>query len=101
MGIKSFFEQGLVEGETATSGAKSPDTPYTPPSGRMYVRTQGFGHSEPELRFLQRCGVRHKAAQFPYHEGIGWKLDELKQIVDLHDKFGFTLDMSAIPILIK
>ena len=28
----------------------------------MYVRTQGFGSTDAELRFLQRCGVRHKAA---------------------------------------
>lgn len=101
MAIESFFEQGLVEGEKTVSGPKSPDTPYTPPSGRMYVRTQGFGHTEPELRFLQRCGVRHKAAQFPYHDGIGWKLDELNEIVDIHNRFGFTLDMSAIPIYEK
>ena len=101
MAIESFFEQGLVEGEKSVSGPKSPDAPYTPPSGRMYVRTQGFGHTEPELRFLQRCGVRHKAAQFPYHDGIGWKLDELNEILDLHNSFGFTLDMSAIPIYEK
>ena len=42
----------------------------------MYVRTQSFGSTDAELRFLQRNGVRHEG-------------------------FGIALDMSSIPIYEK
>ena len=73
------YEKGLAAGEAAASAAG--DTAPTPKNGgRMYVRTQGFGSSDDELRFLQRCGVKHKAANFPFHPDSGWKLDELVQV---------------------
>ena len=91
------FEKGIAAAEAAASGAggvaqKSRNT------GRMYVRTQGFGSTDAELRFLQRCGVRHKAAIFPFHADCGWKLDELVQERERHEAFGLTLDMSSLPI---
>ena len=64
----------------------------------MYVRTQGFGSTDAELRFLQRCGVRHKAATFPFHPDRGWILDELIRERERHEVFGLTLDMSLLPI---
>lgn len=64
----------------------------------MYVRTQGFGSSDEELRFLQRNGVRHMAGRFPFHEGKGWDLDELLREKERLESFGMTLDMSALPI---
>ncbi|MEZ4729605.1 MAG: hypothetical protein R3E79_20950 [Caldilineaceae bacterium] len=91
------FEQGLAAGEAvaaAVGGAAS----TTQNGGRMYVRTQGFGSTDAELRFLQRCGVRHKAATFPFHPDVGWKLDELIQERERHEAFGLTLDMSLLPI---
>ena len=91
------LEQGLAAGEAAASAAGG-----TPPTsengGRMYVRTQGFGSTDAELRFLQRCGVRHKAATFPFHPDCGWKLDELIRERERHEAFGLTLDMSTLPI---
>ena len=91
------LEQGYAAGEAATAAAgytaqKSTD------GGRMYVRTQNFGMSDAELRFLQRCGVRHKAATFPFHPDRGWDLDELVQIRERHEAFGMALDMSSLPI---
>ncbi|MEZ4657401.1 MAG: hypothetical protein R2911_07500 [Caldilineaceae bacterium] len=64
--MKSFdpFEQGLAAGEAAASAAGGAAS-TAKNGGRMYVRTQGFGSTDAELRFLQRCGVRHKAATFP------------------------------------
>ena len=61
----------------------------------MYVRTQGFGSTDEELRFLQRCGVRHKAANFPFHPGRGWVLEELIQERERHEAFGLTLDSES------
>ena len=91
------FEKGLAAGEAAASAAGG--APKTPAKGeRMYVRTQGFGSTDEELRFLQRCGVRHKAATFPFHADCGWKLDELVQERERHESFGLTLDMSSLPI---
>ena len=60
------FEQGLAAGEAAASAAGDA-SPTSANGGRMYVRTQSFGSTDAELRFLQRCGVRHKAANFPFH----------------------------------
>ncbi|MCB0122449.1 MAG: hypothetical protein KDE58_09410, partial [Caldilineaceae bacterium] len=91
------FEQGLAAGETAAAAAGN-SSPTAANGGRMYVRTQGFGSTDAELRFLQRCGVRHKAATFPFHPGVGWKLDELLQERERHEAFGLTLDMSLLPI---
>ncbi|MCY3760464.1 MAG: hypothetical protein OXH50_04385, partial [Gemmatimonadetes bacterium] len=69
------LEQGLAAGEAAASAAGGAS--QSPANhGRMYVRTQSFGSTDAELRFLQRCGVRHKAADFPFHPGRGWDLDE-------------------------
>ena len=70
------FEKDLAAGEAAASGAGGASQ-TSENSGRMYVRTQGFGSTDAELRFLQRCGVRHKAATFPFHPDRGWILDEL------------------------
>ena len=67
-------------------------------SARMYVRTQNFGTTDSDLRFLQRCGVRHKAGIFPFHPGRGWELDDLLREKERYEAFGLTLDMSAIPI---
>ncbi len=62
------------------------------------MRTQSFGSTDAELRFLQRCGVRHKAVIFPFHPGRGWDLEELVQVRERHEAFGITLDMSSLPI---
>ena len=91
------FEKGLAAGEAAASAAGSA-SPTPASDGRMYVRTQGFGSSDEDLRFLQRCGVHHKAAVFPFHPDRGWDLDELVQERERHESFGLTLDMSALPI---
>ena len=94
------FEKGLAAGEAAASAAGSAGS--TPASdGRMYVRTQGFGSSDEDLRFLQRCGVHHKAAVFPFHPDRGWDLDELVRERERHESFGLTLDMSSLPIYEK
>lgn len=91
------FEKGLEAGEAAASAAGNKSTPGRN-SGRMYVRTQGFGSTDAELRFLQRCGVKHKAAVFPFHPDSGWKLEELIQVREQHESFGISLDMSLLPI---
>jgi len=70
------FEAGLADGEAAASAAGGGSGTSTT-GERMYVRTQSFGSSDAELRFLQRCGVRHKAANFPFHADRGWDLDVL------------------------
>ena len=94
------FENGLAAGEAAASAAGGASQ-TSAHGGRMYVRTQGFGSTDAELRFLQRCGVRHKAAIFPFHPECGWKLDELIREREHHEAFGLTLDMSALPIYQK
>ena len=94
------FEKGLADGETAGS-ADLETSNGSANSRRMYVRTQGFGSSDAELRFLQRCGVHHKAASFPFHPDRGWDLDDLLREREHHEAFGLTLDMSAIPIYEK
>ena len=91
------LEQGLAAGQAAASAAGGAP-PTSENSGRMYVRTQGFGSTDAELRFLQRCGVRHKATTFPFHPDCGWKLDELIRERERHEAFGLTLDMSTLPI---
>ena len=94
---KDPFEKGLAAGEAAASAAKGLGQ-RSKTGGQMYVRTQGFGSSDAELRFLQRCGVRHKAATFPFHPDRGWDLDELEREREHHEAFGMTLDMSSLPI---
>ena len=91
------FEKGLAAGEAAASAAGDA-SPTSANGGRMYVRTQSFGSTDAELRFLQRCGVRHKAATFPFHPDRGWDLDELVREREHHEAFGLTLDMSLLPI---
>ena len=91
------FEAGLADGEAAASAAGgASETSQT--GGRMYVRTQSFGSTDAELRFLQRCGVRHKAATFPFHPDRGWDLDDLRRERERHEAFGLTLDLSLLPI---
>ena len=92
------FEQGLAAGEAAASAAGGASQ-TSANGGRMYVRTQSFGSTDAELRFLQRCGVRHKAANFPFHPDRGWDLDELIQEREHHEAFGLTLDMSCYPYI--
>jgi mannonate dehydratase len=92
------LEQGLAAGEAAASAAGSASQ-TSENGGRMYVLTnQYFGSTDAELRFLQRCGVRHKASTFPFHTDCGWKLDELIRVRERHEAFGLTLDMSLLPI---
>jgi len=90
------FDKGLEAGEKAAAAAGV--TSDTSTEGRMYVRTQGFGSTDAELRFLQRCGVKHKAARFKFHEGRGWDLDEMIQERERTESFGIQLDMSSLPI---
>ena len=71
MTTEESYEKGLAAGEAAASAA-GPSAQSANGEKRMYVRTQGFGSTDEELRFLQRNGVRHKAARFP-SRGIGWK----------------------------
>ncbi len=94
------FEEGLAVGEASASAAGDASGKSTN-EGRMYVRTQGFGSTDAELRFLQRCGVRHKAAVFPFHPDRGWDLDELIREREHHEAFDLTLDMSSLPIYEK
>ena len=91
------FEAGLADGEAAASAAGDTSGPSSG-SGRMYVRTQSFGSTDADLRFLQRCGVRHKAVIFPFHPDHGWKLDDLLREKERLEAFGLTPDMSALPI---
>ena len=97
MSVPDSFDAGLADGEAAAS-ASGGSSPTSPTGGRMYVRTQSFGSTDAELRFLQRCGVRHKAATFPFHPDSGWVLDELLREKEHHETFGLTLDMSSLPI---
>lgn len=94
------FEAGISDGQAVVSGVGG-ITKASETSERMYVRTQGFGSSDAELRFLQRCGVCHKAAKFPFHPDRGWALDDLIQERERHERFGLTLDMSLLPIYEK
>ena len=94
------LERGIAAGEAAASAAGG-TSKSVPKSERMYVRSQGFGSSDAELRFLQRCGVRHKATVFPFHPDRGWDLDELIQVREHHESFGITLDMSLLPIYVE
>ena len=97
--MSKSFDAGLEAGEKAASTAGGSHTSSTTAGAqRMYVRTQNFGSSDEDLRFLQRCGVRHKAGTFPFHEGKGWELDELLQEKERFESFGISLDMSALPI---
>ena len=97
MSVPSQFDAGLADGEAAASATgEASQTSRT--DGRMYVRTQSFGSTDAELRFLQRCGVHHKAASFPFHEGRGWDLDDLLREKERFESFGLSLDMSALPI---
>ena len=91
------YEDGLAAGEAIAADARR--APGAAPAGpRMYVRTQGFGSTDAELRFLQRCGVHHKAGRFPFHPGRGWDLDDLRRQIERHEAFGVKLDMSLLPI---
>ena len=94
------FDKGLAAGEAAAK-AGGGASPAATNDDRMYVRTQGFGSTDEELRFLQRCGVRHKAARLPFHPDRGWDLAELTEERERHESFGLTLDMSALPIYEK
>lgn len=94
------FDKGLEAGEAAASAAGG-STGGSANGQRMYVRTQGFGTTDEELRFLQRCGVKHMAGRFPFHEGKGWELDDLLKEKERCESFGIALDMSAIPIYEK
>lgn len=94
------FDKGLAAGEAAASAAGS-GISGPAKNDRMYVRTQGFGTTDEELRFLQRCGVKHMAGRFPFHEGKGWELDDLLKEKERCESFGISLDMSAIPIYEK
>jgi mannonate dehydratase len=95
--MKDPFEAGLAAGEAAASAAGGTSETSTT-DGRMYVRTQGFGSTDTDLRFLQRCGVSHKAAVFPFHAGRGWDLDDLLREKERYEAFGLTPDMSLLPI---
>jgi mannonate dehydratase len=94
------FEKGLADGEAAAAVAGGTSTPAAN-GARMYVRTQSFGSTDADLRFLQRCGVRHKAATFPFHPDRGWDLDDLLRERERHETFGLTLDMSLLPIYVQ
>ena len=96
MSAEEAYEKGIEDAETVASAAGP--TEKNPTGKRMYVRTQNFGSSEEEMRFLQRNGVRHKAAIFPFHEGIGWKIDDLEREREKHESYDMTLDMSSLPI---
>jgi len=91
------FEKGLAAGEAAASAAGDKSQGVAN-GGRMYVRTQSFGSTDAELRFLQRCGVKHKAVVFPFDPECGWKLDDLEREREHHESFGLKLDMSSLPI---
>ena len=54
------FEKGLAAGEAAASTAGNTSKTSTN-DGRMYVRTQGFGSTDAELRFLQRWAGERKS----------------------------------------
>lgn len=93
------LEEGIAAGEAVASAAGASDGPGpVTADGRMYVRTQSFGTTDEDLRFLQRCGVKHKAARFPFHEGKGWLREDIEQDIERHGQFGISLDMSALPI---
>ncbi|MBJ68022.1 MAG: hypothetical protein CME28_08460, partial [Gemmatimonadetes bacterium] len=96
MSAEEAYEKGIKDAENIASAAGPIEK--DPTEKRMYVRTQNFGSSEEEMRFLQRNGVRHKAAIFPFHEGIGWKIDDLERERERHEHYGMTLDMSSLPI---
>ncbi len=95
--MSESFEAGLARGEAAASAAGDASAPSSN-GGRMYVRTQSFGSTDADLRFLQRCGVRHKAAVFPFHADRGWVLDDLLREKERFEAFGISLDMSLLPI---
>ena len=52
MSAEEAFERGIKDAEAIASAAGSTEKITT--GKRMYVRTQNFGSSEEEMRFLQR-----------------------------------------------
>ena len=72
MSAEEAYEKGIEDAETVASVAGP--TEKNPTGNRMYVRTQNFGSSEEEMRFLQRNGVRHKAAIFLSMRALDGKL---------------------------
>lgn len=99
---RDFFEDGLVAGSAVAAAVSFPkvahSAPAKPAKKKMYVRTQGFGSSDKDLMFLQRCDVLHSAGRFRFIPGKGWDIDDIKREIDQHAKFGITLDMSSLPI---
>ena len=101
MNTPQSFEAGLADGEAVASAAGGGSQNTSTSSERMYVRTQSFGSSDADLRFLQRCGVRHKAALFPFHADRGWDLEDLLRERARYESFGLSLDMSLLPIYVE
>jgi len=101
MNTPQSFEAGLADGEAVASAAGGGSQNTSTASERMYVRTQSFGSSDADLRFLQRCGVRHKAALFPFHADRGWDLEDLLRERERYESFGLSLDMSLLPIYVE
>ncbi|MHB9029062.1 MAG: mannonate dehydratase, partial [Candidatus Latescibacterota bacterium] len=99
---RDFFEDGLVAGAAVAAAVTFPKSAHSgskkPAEGKMYVRTQGFRSTDEDLKFLQRCGVRHKSGSFPFIPGKGWNIDDIRGEIDQCDKFGIKLDMTSLPI---
>ena len=99
---RDSFENGLVAGAAVAAAVTSPKSAHgasaKPVKERMYVRTQLFGNTDKELRFLQRCGVYHKCGHFSFIPGKGWDVDEINRIIDQNAKYRIKLDMTTLPI---
>ena len=72
------FDKGLADGEAAASAAGA-DAGGSATNGRMYVRTQGFGTTDADLRFLQRCMGFSDVSRFARDFEISFLVDELTQ----------------------
>jgi mannonate dehydratase len=99
---RDFFEDGLATGAAVAASVSFPNiahsAPAKPVKERMFLQTQGFGSTDAELMFLQRCAVLHKTGRFSFIEGKGWDIDDMNREIDRHAKFGITLEMSMLPI---
>ena len=72
---------------------------WDPQSPHMHLGTQRFDVTDTHLSFLARCGVGAMAANtMPYHDDIGWDVDELGRMKEKAAGFDVDLEMVALPL---
>src|SRR3954470_1831309 len=102
MDRRRFISSAATAGVAATSGLRprvlSGDTPYT--RALMKLGCQSAPTNETHLKYLARYGVRNICG-YPEIAGdrIYATVDELKQMRELAEKNGITVDCTAPPFL--